>query len=121
MVGVKYCKHPSYDKWGYVFDLRKNIDPLLDMNLDEFRSDMKSSKPKYLRVIKTNKAPIILDKSYALKEKPYCDLDWGLIQERAKKIRNSEKLGLNIQYIYELASCTIKKYVVKSHDKPIRS
>jgi len=65
--------------------------------LDEFRSDMKSSKPKYLRVIKTNKAPIILDKSYALKEKPYCDLDWGLIQERAKKIRNSEKLGLNIQ------------------------
>ncbi len=32
-----------------------------------------------------------------------------------------EKLGLNIQYIYELASCTIKKYVVKSVDKPIRS
>ena len=98
-INPKYCMHPSYDKWGYVFDLRKNIDPLLDMNLDELKSDMKSSKPKYLRVIKTNKAPIILDKSYALKEKPYCDLEWGLIQERAKKIRNSEKLGLNIQNI----------------------
>ena len=93
----KYCMHPNYANWGYLFDLRKNIDPLLNMSISELKIELKKSSPKFLRVVKTNKGPIILDKSCGLKEKPYCDLDPKLIGKRAHQIRNSENLCQNIQ------------------------
>jgi len=55
--------------------------------------------PKALRVIKTNKAPIILDKKFALKEKPYLDIDLEIIQKRAQLVRRSENFCKNIQII----------------------
>ena len=38
---------------------------------------LKKFSPKALRVIKTNKAPVVLDKKFALKEKAYADLGFG--------------------------------------------
>ena len=37
------------------------------MSIDDLRINLKKLSPKALRVIKTNKAPIILDKKFALK------------------------------------------------------
>ena len=57
--------------------------------------------PKALRVLKTNKAPIILDKDFALKQKPYSDLDLETIKKRASLVRNNEQFCKNIQTILD--------------------
>ena len=51
-------------------------------------------------MLKTNKAPVVLDKKFALKEKAYSELDLETIQKRAKLVRSSEKFFVkNIQII----------------------
>ena len=60
---------------------------------------IKKISPKATRVIKTNKAPIVLDKKFALKEKAYADLDLETIKKRAELVRSSEKFCQNIQII----------------------
>ena len=60
---------------------------------------IKKYSPKALRVLKTNKAPVILDKQFALKQKPYSELDLATIQKRAKLVRENENFCKNIQII----------------------
>ena len=52
--------------------------------------------PKFLRTIRSNKAPIILDAEYGMKSEPYNALDPNLIKERAQLVRDNEKLSQNI-------------------------
>ena len=100
----EHCFHPSYQSWGYLFDLRRDPEPYLNMSIDDLRINLKKLSPKALRVIKTNKAPIILDKKFALKAKPYSDLDIEQIYKRAKLVRNSENFCKNIQIINKEAA-----------------
>ena len=86
-----HCFHPSYASWGYLFDLRRDPEPLLNLSINDLKVYLKKFSPKALRVIKTNKAPVVLDKKFALKDKAYTDLDLETIQKRAKMVRNSEK------------------------------
>ncbi len=95
----EHCFHPSYASWGYLWDLRRDPEPFLKMSVNELKANLKKISPKALRVIKTNKAPIVLDKKFALKEKAYEDLDLETIQKRAKLVRSSENLCKNIQII----------------------
>ena len=94
-----HCFHPSYASWGYVWDLRRDPEPLLNLPLNHLRDILKKFSPKALRVLKTNKAPVILDKQFALKQKPYSDLDLETIRKRAKMVRISENFCKNIQTI----------------------
>ena len=94
-----HCFHPSYASWGYVWDLRRDPEPLLNLSVNQLRDILKKYSPKALRVLKTNKAPVILDKEYALKKKPYSDLDLETIKKRAQMVRNSENFCKNIQTI----------------------
>ncbi len=94
-----HCFHPCYASWGYLWDLRRDPEPLLKMSVNELKANLKKISPKALRVIKTNKAPIILDKKFALKEKAYSDLDLEIIKKRAELVRSSEKFCQNIQII----------------------
>ena len=94
-----HCFHPSYASWGYLFDLRRDPEPLLNLSINDLKVYLKKFSPKALRVIKTNKAPVVLDKKFALKEKAYADLDLETIQKRAKMVRNSENFCKNIQII----------------------
>ena len=94
-----HCFHPSYASWGYVWDLRRDPEPLLNLSVNQLRDILKKYSPKALRVLKTNKAPVILDKEYALKQKPYSDLDLETIKNRAQMVRNSENFCKNIQII----------------------
>ncbi len=94
-----HCFHPSYASWGYVWDLRRDPEPLLNLSVNQLRDILKKYSPKALRVLKTNKAPVILDKQFALKQKPYLDLDIETIKKRAQMVRNSENFCKNIQII----------------------
>ncbi len=94
-----HCFHPSYASWGYVWDLRRDPEPLLNLTVNQLRDVLKKYSPKALRVLKTNKAPVILDKQFAVKQKPYSDLDLVTIQKRAKLVRENENFCKNIQVI----------------------
>ncbi|MDC3071640.1 exodeoxyribonuclease I [Candidatus Pelagibacter sp.] len=94
-----HCFHPSYASWGYVWDLRRDPEPLLKLPVNQLRDILKKYSPKALRVLKTNKAPVILDKEFALKQKPYLDLDLETIKKRAQMVRNSENFCKNVQII----------------------
>ena len=94
-----HCFHPSYASWGYVWDLRRDPEPLLNLTVNQLRDIFKKYSPKPLRVLKTNKAPVILDKEFALKQKPYSDLDLETITRRAQMVRNNENFCKNIQII----------------------
>jgi exodeoxyribonuclease-1 len=92
--------HPSYASWGYLWDCRRDPEPLLNLPVNELRDVLKKMSPKALRVLKTNKAPVVLDKKFALKQKPYSDLDLETIKKRAYLVRNSENFCKNIQTIH---------------------
>ena len=94
-----HCFHPSYTSWGYVWDLRRDPEPLLNLSVNQLRDILKKYSPKATRVLKTNKAPVILDKEFALKQKPYSDLDLETIIRRAHMVRNNENFCKNIQII----------------------
>ena len=90
----KYCIHPVY-QWGQAVDLRVDVEPLLNMSINELKIEMKKT-PKFLRTIRSNKAPIILDADYGMKVEPYNAIDPSLIKKRAKLVRENEKFSQNI-------------------------
>ena len=89
----KYCIHPIY-QWGQAFDLKIDPIPLFDLSVSEIKTAIK--KLKFLRTIRSNKAPIILDASYGLQAEPYSNLDLDLINERAKLVTSNEKFSQNV-------------------------
>ena len=88
------CIHPIY-KWGQAVDLRVDVKLLLNLSISDLKVEMKKT-PKFLRTIRSNKAPIILDASYGMKVEPYNAIDSALIKERAKLVKNNEKFAQNI-------------------------
>ena len=100
----KHSFHPSYASWGYLWDCRRDPEPLINLPINQLRDILKKMSPKALRVLKTNKAPVVLDKQFALKQKPYSDLDLETIKKRAYLVRNSENFCKNIQTIHREAA-----------------
>ena len=90
----KYCIHPIY-QWGQAIDLRIDVEPLINMSINELKIEMKKT-PKFLRTIRSNKAPIILDQSYGIKEEPYNSIDSMVLKKRADLVKNDEKFAQNI-------------------------
>ena len=79
--------------------MRRDPEPFLILSVNELKANLKKISPKALRVLKTNKAQVVLDKKFALKEKAYSELDLETILKRAKLVRNSENFCKNIQII----------------------
>ena len=90
----KHCIHPIY-QWGQALDLRVDVNPLTKMSINELKAEMKKT-PKFLRTIRSNKAPIILGPEYGIKEEPYNTIDPSLIKQRAQIVRNNEKFSQNV-------------------------
>ena len=90
----KHCIHPVY-QWGQAVDLRVDIEPLFKMSINEIKMEMKKT-PKFLRTIRSNKAPIILGPEYGIKEEPYNAMDPNLIKQRAQLVRDNEKFSQNV-------------------------
>ncbi len=89
----KFCIHPIYN-WGQAVDLKVDPVPLLNMSISELKGAMK--KQKFLKTIRSNKAPIILESSYGMQVEPYCNIDPDLIKERAALVNTNEKFSQNI-------------------------
>ncbi len=89
-----HCIHPIY-QWGQAIDLRVDVEPLQKMTINELKIEMKKT-PKFLRTIRSNKAPMIINSEYGFKSEPYNAMDPNLIKHRAKLVRNDEKLSQNI-------------------------
>ena len=90
----KFCIHPIY-QWGQAVDLRVDVEPLLKMSINELKSEMKKT-PKFLRTVRSNKAPIIIGKEYGMKVEPYNAMDVSLINKRAELVNTNEKFSENI-------------------------
>ena len=88
------CMHPVY-KWGQSVDLRFDVEAIQKLSYEDLKKEMKKS-PKFLRTIRSNKAPIILDKIYGMKVQPYSKLDPNLINKRAELVKTNEKFSINI-------------------------
>jgi len=90
----KHCIHPIY-QWGQAIDLRADVELLLKMSVNELKQQMKKT-PKFLRTIRSNKAPIILDKSYATKVEPYNSIDESLIKKRSELVKHNEEFSQKV-------------------------
>ena len=91
--------HPVY-QWAIVFDLRVNPEPLFDLSFNDLKKEMKKT-PKFLRTVRSNKAPIIFDPEYGMSAEPYKSIDQDLIKKRAEMIRNNEKFAKLVCSILE--------------------
>ena len=90
----KFCTHPIY-QWGQAVDLRVDVEPLLKMTINDLKAEMKKS-PKFLRTIRSNKAPIILDKKFGMDVEPYNAIDRNILIKRAELVNSDEKFSENI-------------------------
>ena len=91
----KHCVHPIYHGWYYSVDLRTDVEPLLNLSINELKNEMKKT-PKFLRTIRANKAPIIIEAEFGMKVEPYNAMDPNLIKKRAHVVQNNEKFSQNI-------------------------
>ena len=75
-------KHPIYNNQYIGFDMKYNVDELIDLNEDELKEIYKNKS--FFRKIRLNKQPNILDKTYALKIKPYSEFSDEEINNKCK-------------------------------------
>ena len=92
---TNHCMHPIYQGWYYTIDLRTEIQPLINKSINELKTEMKKT-PKFLRTVRSNKAPIIIDAKYGLNVEPYNKLDKNVIKKRAEFVQNNEQFSQNI-------------------------
>ena len=94
--------HPVY-KWGQVVNLSSNIEELQKLNYNDLKKEMKKS-PRFYKTIKSNKAPIILDKSLGMKVEPYKKIGDNLLNKRAELMKKNEKFSQDICNILKEAA-----------------
>jgi len=94
--------HPVY-KWGQVVNLSANIEELQKLNYHDLKREMKKS-PRFYKTIKSNKAPIILDKSLGMKVDPYKKIGENLLNKRAELMKTNEKFSQDICNILKEAA-----------------
>jgi len=94
--------HPVY-KWGQVVNLSANIEELQKLNYQDLKKEMKKT-PRFYKTIKSNKAPIILDKSLGMKVDPYKKIGENLLNKRAELMKTNEKFSQDICNILKEAA-----------------
>ncbi|MBD22292.1 MAG: hypothetical protein CL572_01335 [Alphaproteobacteria bacterium] len=79
-------KHPVYKNQYIGFDLKYDVDDLVELEESELKEIYKNKS--FFRKIRLNKQPNILDKSFALKIKPYSDFSEDEIIKKCKNLEN---------------------------------
>ena len=82
------CQHPQY-QWPLCFDLKHDPTPYLNMPLAELTIAMKK-QPKFIRTMRHNKHPIIMNPSYGEKFDEYKMIGREKLEIRAKMIKNNK-------------------------------
>ena len=89
--------HPIYN-WSLAFDLRNDVKPLFNLSIAELKKEIKKS-PKFLRTIRTNKAPVILHYDYGMKTEPYNAIKLSQLRERAELVSKNKQFAEKISTI----------------------
>ena len=84
----EYMLHPLF-KWVQAYDLRFDPTAHINLSLEDLKTEMKKS-PKFLRTIRSNKAPVLLHSDYGFKEDPYKAISKDVLMNRAKIIRENK-------------------------------
>ena len=85
------CQHPQY-QWPLCFDLKHDPTPYLNMPLAELTIAMKK-QPKFIRTMRHNKHPIIMNPSYGEKFDEYKMIGREKLEIRAKMIKNNKEFA----------------------------
>ena len=93
------CEHPIY-KWPKCFDLKHDPNIYINMSISDLKLEMKKT-PKFLRTVRHNKHPIIMNPDYGNKFDEYKMLSKEKIVSRAKLIRNNKKFSQKINAILQ--------------------
>ena len=94
------CQHPQY-QWPLCFDLRHDPTLFLNMSLKELESAMKK-QPKFIRTVRHNKHPVIMNPSYGEKFDEYKVIGLAKLETRAKLVKENNEFGEKIQSIKRL-------------------
>ena len=93
------CQHPIY-KWPKCFDLRHDPTIYIDMSISDLKQAMKKN-PKFLRTVRHNKHPIIMNPTYGNTFDEYKMLGKEKLSLRAKLIRENKKFAEKISIILQ--------------------
>jgi exodeoxyribonuclease-1 len=91
------CQHPQY-QWPLCFDLRHDPTPYLSMPLKELEAAMKK-QPKFIRTVRHNKHPVIMNPSYGDKFEEYKVIGTAKLKARAELVRKNKEFAEKIQSI----------------------
>jgi len=93
------CQHPKY-QWPKCFDLKHDPNIYLDMPAAELKVAM-GKNPKFLRTVRHNKHPIIMNPSYGNELDEYKMLGFEKLTARAKLIKENKKFAEKISLILQ--------------------
>jgi exodeoxyribonuclease-1 len=93
------CQHPKY-QWPKCFDLRHDPNIYLNMPASELKVAM-GKNPKFLRTVRHNKHPIIMNPSYGNEFDEYKMLGTEKLIARAKLIKDNKKFAEKISLILQ--------------------
>ncbi len=93
------CQHPKY-QWPKCFDLRHDPQIYLDMSVATLKIEM-AKNPKFLRTVRHNKHPIIMNPSYGNEFEEYKMLGTDKLTARAKIIKDNQKFAEKISLIIQ--------------------
>ena len=91
------CQHPQY-QWPLCFDLKHDPNIFLKMSIKELESAMKKN-PKFLRTIRHNKHPVIMNPSYGNEFDEYKTIGKDTLSKRAKLIKNDKEFAEKVSII----------------------
>ena len=91
------CQHPQY-QWPLCFDLKHDPNVFLKMTTQELKAAMKKN-PKFLRTVRHNKHPIIMNPSYGKQFEDYQKIGDKTLLDRAKLIKNNKQFAEKISNI----------------------
>jgi len=89
--------------WFLMYDLRKDPEEILSILKDTSAlSKALDASPKFLRVCKSNRAPLLMNKKYALLDKTYKELGMKELERRQKVIeKNKDEILSRIKAIQQ--------------------
>tara|TARA_B100000965_G_C19578774_1_gene752556 strand:- start:691 stop:2112 length:1422 start_codon:yes stop_codon:yes gene_type:complete len=91
------CEHPQY-QWPLCFDLKHDPNIYVNMPLKDLAAEMKK-QPKFVRTIRHNKHPVLMNPSYAEKFDDYKLIGKSKLANRASIIQNNKEFAEKISLI----------------------
>ena len=88
------CQHPQY-QWPLCFDLKHDPNIYLKMPIEVLKDSMKK-QPKFIRTVRHNKHPVIMNPSYGDRFDEYKMIGTIKLQARAKLIRENKEFAEKI-------------------------